>query len=208
VSCLRLNILNPVHSRRSALIKIATAATSAAIAPLLADTLEAEHHVHEMLEQADAPVETGPAYFSPADWKTVSKLTDLIIPRTDTPGAVDAGVPHWIDHRVAAEPELQEKFRQGLAYLAEQAHTMNGSSFAALTEQQQTAILQALSSDTDTAKSGFFRTVKDLTIDGYYSSEDGLVKDLGFQGNTFRASFPGCTHPEHWPAAAGEEHSK
>jgi hypothetical protein len=204
----RLNILNPVHSRRSALIKIATAATSAAIAPLLADMPEAEHHVHEMLEQAAAPLATGPAYFSQADWETVSKLADLIIPRTDTPGAVDAGVPHWIDYHVAAEPELQEKFRQGLAYLTEQAHTMSVSSFAALTEQQQTAILQALSSDADTAKSGFFRTVKDLTIDGYYSSENGLVEELGFKGNTFRASFPGCTHPEHWPAAIAEERSK
>ncbi len=162
---------------------------------------EAEHHLHEMLEQAPTPVTSGPAYFSQADWETVSKLSDLIIPRTDTPGAVDAGVPHWIDYHVAHEPELQEKFKQGLAYLDEQAHTVNGSSFATLTEQQQTAILQALSADADTAKSGFFKTVKDLTIDGYYSSEQGLVKELDFKGNTFRASFPGCTHPEHWPAA-------
>ena len=189
------NILNPVHSRRTALIKLAAAATSAAITPLLAD----EHHLHEMLEQAAAPAATGPAYFSRADWETVSKLADLIIPRTDTPGAVDAGVPHWIDYHVAHAPDLQEKFKQGLAYLDEQAHTVNGSSFAALTEQQQTAILQALSTDADTAKSGFFKTIKDLTIDGYYSSEKGLVAELDFKGNTFRPSFPGCTHPEHWP---------
>jgi hypothetical protein len=195
------HILNPVHSRRSALIKLASAATSAAFAPLLAETPEAEHHLHELLEQAAAPVAVGPSYFSQGDYETVSKLADLIIPRTDTPGAVDANVPHWIDRRVAGEPELQEKFKQGLAYLAEQAHTMNGSAFSALTEPQQTAILQALSADADTVKSGFFQTVKDLTIDGYYSSEPGLVQELGFKGNTFRASFPGCTHPEHWPAA-------
>jgi hypothetical protein len=199
------NILNPVHSRRTALIKLAAAATSAAITPLLAD----EHHLHEMLEQAAAPAATGPAYFSRADWETVSKLADLIIPRTDTPGAVDAGVPHWIDYHVAHAPDLQEKFKQGLAYLDEQAHTVNGSSFAALTEQQQTAILQALSTDADTAKSGFFRTIKDLTIDGYYSSEKGLVAELDFKGNTFRPSFPGCTHPEHWPTEdANQERTK
>lgn len=160
-----------------------------------------------MPEPAAAPIVTTPAYFSQADWETISKLADLIIPRTDTPGAVDAGVPHWIDRHVAAQPALQEKFKQGLAYLAEQAHTLNGSSFAALNEQQQTAILQALSTDPDTAKSGFFTTVKDLTIDGYYSSEEGLVKELDYKGNTFRASFPGCTHPEHWPAAAANQES-
>ena len=108
-----------------------------------------------MLEEAVAPVATGPAYFSQADWDTVSKLADLMIPRTDTPGAVDAGVPHWIDRQVAAKPELQEKFKEGLAYLAEQAHTLNGTSFTALSEQQQIAVLQALSGDANTAQSGF-----------------------------------------------------
>jgi Gluconate 2-dehydrogenase subunit 3 len=169
------------------------------MAPLLADTPEAEHHAHEMLAQDTPPVPTGPEYFSQGDYATLSKLADLIIPRTDTPGAIDAAVPHWIDRQVAAEPELQAAFKQGLAYLAEQARTMNGSEFIALTEPQQIAILQALSADKDTAKSGFFQTVKDLTIDGYYSSKPGLVQELGFKGNTFRASFPGCTHPEHWP---------
>jgi hypothetical protein len=64
--------------------------------------------------------------------------------------------------------------------------------------------LQALSTD-----SGFFQTMKDLTIDGYYSSEQGLVQELGFKGNTFRASFPGCTHLEHWPTTdANQEHAQ
>jgi hypothetical protein len=196
-----------VHSRRTALIRIATAATSAAIAPLLADTPESEHHLHEALEQAVTPLAGGPSYFSQSDFETISKLADLIIPRTDTPGASDAGVPHWIDFHVGSNLELQEKFKQGLAYLDEQAHTVSGSSFRALTEQQQTALLQALSADPDTAKSGFFKTVKDLTIDGYYSSEQGLAQELDFKGNTFRASFPGCTHPEHWPSAAVSQES-
>ena len=179
------------------------------MAPLLAESPEAaEHHLHEMLEQTVAPVATGPAYFSQADWDTVSKLADLIIPRTETPGAVDAGVPHWIDSQVAAKPALQEQFKEGLAYLTEQAHTLNGTSFAALGEQQQIAILQALSTDANSVQSGFFKTLKDLTIDGYYSSEQGLVTELEYKGNTFRASFPGCTHPEHWPAAeTAQEHS-
>jgi hypothetical protein len=77
-----------------------------------------------MLGQEPAPVAAGPVYFSQGDYDTISKLADLIIPRTDTPGAVDANVPHWIDRHVAAEPELQEKFKQGLAYLADQAHTL------------------------------------------------------------------------------------
>ena len=43
----------------------------------------------------------------------------------------------------------------------------------------------------------FFRLLKDLTIDGYYSSRAGLVEELGWHGNTFLSEFKGCTHPEH-----------
>jgi hypothetical protein len=189
-----------VYSRRTALIKIATAATSAAIAPLLGDTPEAEHHLHEILDQAQAPIATGPEYFSQADYATISKLADLIIPRTDTAGAVDAGVPHWIDRQVAADPELQERFKPWLADLGEQARAAGGSEFVALTEPQQTAILEAMDSDVSNQQGGFFQTMKDLTVDNYYASEAGLAQELGFKGRTFRASFPGCTHPEHWPS--------
>jgi len=189
-----------VDSRRTALIKMAAAATSAAFAPLLAETPEAEHHMHEMLEQAPAPVAIGPEYFNQSDYATVSKLADLIIPRTDTPGAIDAGVPHWIDKQVAADMKLQERFKQALTELSEQAHAAGGTEFTALAEPQQIAILEAMSSDLSKLKGGFFETMKNLTIDNYYKSEAGLAQELGFKGRTFRASFPGCTHPEHWPA--------
>ena len=43
----------------------------------------------------------------------------------------------------------------------------------------------------------FFRLIKNLTADGYYTSRVGLIDELGYQGNTFRASFPQCTVPEH-----------
>jgi hypothetical protein len=194
-----------VYSRRTALIRIATAATSAAVAPLLADSLEGEHHLHELLEQTPAPTATEPVYFSGGDFNIVSKLVDLIIPRTETPGAVDAGVPHWIEREVAAKAELQEQFKQGLAYLADQAKTLNAAGFSALSEAQQITTLQAMSG----AQGEFFKTLKDLTVDTYYRTEAGLAQELGFKGNTFRASFPGCTHPEHWPTnAANQEHSQ
>jgi len=189
-----------VDSRRTALIKIATAATSAAFGPLLAETPEAEHHLHEMLEQAPALASTGPEYFSQGDYATISRLADLIIPRTDTAGAVDAGVPHWIDRQVSADAKLQERFKQWLADLGEQARAAGGTEFTALTEQQQMTILQTMSGDVSQLKGGFFETMKNLTVENYYRSEAGLAKELGFKGNTFRASFPGCTHPEHWPA--------
>jgi hypothetical protein len=43
----------------------------------------------------------------------------------------------------------------------------------------------------------FFRLVKNLTADGYYTSRVGLLEELGYSGNTALAKFPTCTVPEH-----------
>jgi gluconate 2-dehydrogenase gamma chain len=43
----------------------------------------------------------------------------------------------------------------------------------------------------------FFRLMKNLTADGYYTSRVGLIEELGYSGNTFRASYPQCAVPEH-----------
>jgi hypothetical protein len=42
----------------------------------------------------------------------------------------------------------------------------------------------------------FFRLVKNLTADGYYTSRVGLLDELGYRGNTFLAAFPACSVPE------------
>ena len=43
----------------------------------------------------------------------------------------------------------------------------------------------------------FFRLVKNLTADGYYTSRVGLLEELRYAGNTALATFPACAVPEH-----------
>ncbi len=43
---------------------------------------------------------------------------------------------------------------------------------------------------------GFFRLLKNLTADGYYTSRIGLLDELGYKGNTVLAAFPSCAVPE------------
>lgn len=195
-----------MQSRRTALVRIAAATASAVISPLVPAETTAEllHHLHE---GGDDPVMVPhePSFFGKGDYEMLSRVVDLIIPKTETPGAVDAGVPYRIDQQVRTQAERQAIFRSGFDYLSQQAKTLHGADFVALSETQQVAVLQAISTDESSDAGKFFKTVKDLTIDWYYSSEPGLVEELGFKGNTFRASFPGCTHPEHWPNSARKE---
>jgi hypothetical protein len=121
----------------------------------------------------------------------LTPLVDAIIPRTDTPGASDAGVPAAIDRRLAGSPPAAEQFRAGLRALDAAAETKFGASFGALTVAQRTELLQARLEDP------FFRTVKGMTVDAYYTSKEGLAGELGWHGNTYLPEFKGCTHPEH-----------
>lgn len=122
-------------------------------------------------------------------FRLVSILVDLIIPPSDTPGAAAAGVDRYIDEELAANEQRRTAFLRGLALLEQER-------FASLASQLQVDLLARYSKESGAAGE-FFRLLKDLTVDGYYSTEIGLVKDLGYRGNAFLREFPGCRHPEH-----------
>jgi gluconate 2-dehydrogenase gamma chain len=148
-----------------------------------------------------------PAFFGPAEWERVGKLADLIIPPTDTPGAVAAGVPQYIDQVLTMNPENRGLMRAGLEWIEERARELFSQSFLKLSEERQIQILQPLSDEADRHPRPaqphepaaedlpvrFFRTLKNLTADGYYTSRAGLVEELGYRGNAMLTQFPACT---------------
>src|ERR1700751_2730036 len=86
--------------RRGAL-KIISAIGATCSYPYASDELygqTVEHH-HETAPPAPAPLK--PAFFTEADFRVISRIAGLIIPATDTPGAVGAGVPIYIDTVIA-----------------------------------------------------------------------------------------------------------
>jgi gluconate 2-dehydrogenase subunit 3-like protein len=186
-----------MESRRDTLKIIGAIGTTCAF-PFAANDLYGQHQ-HAAPTQAPPPRGPyTPKFFTPTEYETLSRLADLIIPPTDTPGAVAAGVPEYIDYVVHTNPEHQPLMREGLKWLDQQSA---GTRFIALTEQQQIDLLTPLSAAADredlNLPARFFAMVKSLTADGYYTSQIGLVQELGYTGNTALPSFPGCTHQEH-----------
>jgi hypothetical protein len=148
------------------------------------------------------PSKAKPGYFSDAEFAVISRLADLIIPETDTPGALGAGVPAYIDSVVGGNTELKSIIRPGITTLETLSHEKHGAAFVALTEDQQIAMLSpwvdAADKRTPDHDGGtFFRAVKNLTADGYYTSYAGLVQELRYKGNTVLARFPEPDVPEH-----------
>jgi hypothetical protein len=183
-----------MQTRRDALKIIGAVGVTCAF-PFSANELYGQHvHNHEALQEAQPPA---PKFFNPAQLLVISRLTDLIIPPTDTPGAAAAGVPAYIDLVVIEDPALQATFREGLPRLdALSVSKFNGTTFLQLTEPQQVEILTMLS-EAAGHDSAFFHALKKLTADGYYTSRIGLMQELGYNGDAVLAAFPQSTIPEH-----------
>lgn len=187
-----------METRRETLKIIGAIGTTCAF-PFAANDLYGQHRHGAPAEMQTPRGPYQPKSLSEAEYEIISRLADLIIPPSDTPGAVAAGVPAYIDSVLTNNPEHLKPVREGLAWLDQQA---GGPRFIELTEEQQIALLTPLCAaadrgDSNVAGARFFRMIKSMTADGYYTSQIGLVQELGYKGNTALASFPGCDHPEH-----------
>jgi gluconate 2-dehydrogenase gamma chain len=190
-----------METRRDTLKIIGAIGTTCAF-PFAANDLYGQHQHAALAQVQPRRGAFTPKFFSAGEYETVCRLADLIIPPTDTPGALAAGAPEYIDYVVSNNAEHQKPIREGLEWLDSQSTERHAKRFAELTEGQQIDLLTPLSDavdkgQDDTAGASFFDMFKSMTADGYYTSQIGLVQELGYKGNTALPSFPGCTHPEH-----------
>src|SRR5258705_13818482 len=127
---------------------------------------------------------------NPHQNETAAIIAELIIPKTDTPGARDAGVPGFIDVMLAewADDDQRKFFTEGLANVDERSRAAFAKTFTACTPEQQSEILQDLDYElarlrdikSDTSKN-FFQAMKWLTLTGYYTSEVGATNELHYR---------------------------
>lgn len=150
----------------------------------------------------------------------VASIAELIIPTTDTPGAIEAGVPAFIEMMVAQWYTDTERriFLQGLQDLDQWCQENNSSTFNASTAPQQTAALlaaeqvaagyegpegggiKAMMSKQIDENIPFFPKVKELTVIGYYTSEVGAKQELVYNPMPMRydGDFPYAEVARQW----------
>jgi hypothetical protein len=195
--------MDSYNSDRRMVLKIIGSIGATCAYPFAGDELYGQtEHAHR---HAAAPAVATRRFFNDTDFQMISRIADLIIPETDTPGAIGAGVPEYIDLLVSRDSDHQLLVSDGLRWLDAESNRINGQKFLAVAEEQQLAILEPLCEQANAFAEGgtglprnveFFRFMKALTADGYYTSKIGLMQELGYKGNTARASFPDCVH-EH-----------
>jgi len=116
----------------------------------------------------------------------VAEVCETLLPRTDTPGAHDLGLPQYVlkmltDCTPVTEQQL---FVAGLGQLDAAAQKQLGHSFGASTPPQRTALLQRLDqqpTDFSDELVGFYRMARQLTIDGYNNSKYFMTKEVVYE---------------------------
>ncbi len=138
-----------------------------------------------------------PVFFTEDQARLVSELAEIILPKTDTPGAKDVGVPGFIDQMLKEcyKKEDQERFMTGLNEFEEDAKKTYGDSFALCEPAQQ---LELVKKYHDAAVAGvkdktikdrpFILMTKELTMLGFFTSEPGATQVLQYQ------AVPGAYH--------------
>ena len=170
-------------SRREVLRRLALA-----VATMGAVDRSAAQEVHQMAGMAAAS--SGGAYVPTAltahEYRTLERLTDLIIPvENGAPGAVAAGA-------AAGNDTLQ-----GVNNARKTTKATRHAGFEAATQASpaiQTAMIDLIayrrnqSPELD-AGIQFFALARRMTVDAFYTSEIG-IRDIDYRGNSPRATFP------------------
>ena len=197
--------------RRQVLRGTVLGAAGAAVSSFFPDKTAARaHSAKEFSSAEDASIE-----LSRSDWKpvfldehqnqTLIDLSDLIIPKTDTPGAKQALVNRFIDLLLAAEtPETQRSFLNSLAYLDGLSIKQHRAGFVHLPRERQVELLNLIAYPHSLGTWGeranefeghsHFSNLKGWIIRAYYTSEVGM-RELGWDGSSFHGDLQGCSHP-------------
>jgi gluconate 2-dehydrogenase gamma chain len=179
---------------RREFLQCAAILISGASASQMGFTLSAEQTVY--LANAPDYNATAVDYFSPAQRKIVAAMAEVIIPRTDTPGAIDAGVPKYIELMAANWLNDGERviFDAGLQDIENRIPEEYGRSFDQLSAAQQLQIMEALengASDSEWYDFGntlrdfisdapFICQLKELTVWGFFTSQEGASQVLRY----------------------------
>jgi glucoside 3-dehydrogenase (cytochrome c) hitch-hiker subunit len=137
-----------------------------------------------------------PQFLSTAEGAIVEDVAELILPRTDTPGARDVGVPAFIDVilKDAYPAEDQARFVSGLKDFDAEAQRAHGKPFLELPQAQRLAFLQKVHDEAAAAervqadnevppsrrKRPFVLMMKELTMLGFFVSKPGATQVLQY----------------------------
>jgi gluconate 2-dehydrogenase gamma chain len=179
-------------TRRDVLRRLALTLTAAGIVDRVAG-----QEVHLLAWQSVQEGAYTPKALSAHEYKTLERLTDLIIPvENGAPGAVAAGAAAWIDMLASENAQLKQIYVTGLGWL-DAAMKPHAADFVSAAPAEQTAMLDRIAYRRNQSAElapgiEFFTWARRMTVDAFYTSEIG-IRDIDYQGNRPMMVYPAPT---------------
>ena len=139
---------------------------------------------------------------------TLKALADMIIPRTDTPSASEAGVSEFVDLVLTEwyDPSERAHFLDGLATVDSQSRTLFQKNFIDCSAEQKAKLLTQLGAKMlegavpanrrrsvqrpAPPKTNFYADFRRLALTAYYTSEAGATQELHYE--VIPEQYQGC----------------
>jgi hypothetical protein len=148
---------------------------------------------------ADAPP---PAFFSTPRLALCHAICDTTIPKTDTPGALDVGVPAFIDGMMTnwANEGTRMLILDAVDRIDAQAQAEKGKTFAALPPADRLDVLKRFDGSALAMGDKGYSQLKNLILTGYYLSQPGATVELRYihQPGAWHADIPYSTIGRAW----------
>jgi hypothetical protein len=128
------------------------------------------------------PISDGPPsspVFSAEQRALVSALSERVMPTTDTPGAITAGVPAFIEKLLAdwSLPDDRKPILAGLDAIEKRSQDDYKVAASKATPAQQDALLTLAMEDKLPGGKDFFEKFRQLVVTGYFTSEVGITQE-------------------------------
>jgi len=109
----------------------------------------------------------------------MTALSERVLPTTDTPGAIAAGVPAFIEKLLAdwAAPEDRKPILAGLDAIEARSRADYNVAAAMAAPEQQDALLTLAMEDKLPGGADFFDKFRQLVLTGYFTSEIGITQE-------------------------------
>jgi hypothetical protein len=146
-------------------------------------------------------IKSATRFFTPPEYTLIEELSEVIIPAdSHSGGAKAAKVADYIEQVLheSIDDNRRSNWREGLRLVNLMSQHYNGKSFVDSSSEQRIAVLTVLSDNdqmTELAEIRFFRDLKTLTIQGYYTSKIGIHDDQEYKGNRILVEYVGCDDP-------------
>jgi gluconate 2-dehydrogenase gamma chain len=113
----------------------------------------------------------------------LEQVADVMIPATDTPGAIAAGVPAFLRQLLTdwASDRTRADVLRVLESIERQAWSKFGAAFVELPVQRRSEIVRIVDAESIAAADAAYSRFKYLVLVGYYQSEIGATHELRYE---------------------------